>query len=64
MTYYGQTEWGVTIVDDQSEWTPLQRNFLALAASEYGPDPDEYDDPDVPSTPRTPSRSPSASRFR
>jgi len=37
----GQATWaahwydGVTIADSQSEWTPLQRQFLALGRDEY-----------------------------
>lgn len=44
-TWNAHQHFGVTIVDSQAEWTPLQRNFLALAHDEHEPDP--------PKTPNT-----------
>lgn len=38
---------GVQLCDSQSEWTPLQRSFLALAADEYGPDDEDIPDPEA-----------------
>jgi len=48
LTYHGQTEWNVRFVESQADWSPIQRNFLALAADYYGPDESEI--PDEPPT--------------
>lgn len=55
-SWQGHRHLGVTIVDSQAEWTPLQRLFLQHAAAEYGPD-----DSDVPSTSQL--NTPSSSRL-
>jgi len=43
--WFGHDECGVRIVDEQAEWTPLQRDFLVLANDIYGPDEDDIPDP-------------------
>lgn len=47
--WLAHTEWGVTIADSQSEWTPLQKHFLALGHQEYGASNDDVPNANVPS---------------
>lgn len=37
-TWQAHYELDVKIAENQSEWTPLQRNFLFMAGDKYGPD--------------------------
>lgn len=43
---------GVSIVDSQAEWTPLQKMFLQAAADEYANN-DDVPDPSSVSVPST-----------
>jgi hypothetical protein len=43
-TWTAHYELDVPIVESQRKWTPLQRNFLMLAADEYAPDPPDKTD--------------------
>jgi len=38
MTYNAHKHLNVPLTESQTDWTPLQRNFLFLAHDEYGPD--------------------------
>lgn len=37
-TWNAHYDLDIKIVETQAEWTPMQRNFLMMAAAEYGPD--------------------------